>query len=265
MSEDLPKNSQPKKWLKRKKSSDSPPTGFGKPLRVVSTILAVFIIGQLVGAIVVGLILNIMHPGADSSTLLANSAAAQFFYILIAEGLAVGLIYTVLRRREMAFGDIGLSRKPKWRDLKLGLLGFAVFYGLLITVTVAVSYLIPSFNVDQAQNVGFENLQSSLDRLIAFTSLVIFVPVGEEILMRGYLYTGLRASWRFLPALLMTSLVFGLAHLEFDGGPLVWVAALDTFILSIVLIYVRERSAALYASILIHMLNNTVAFLVHFS
>lgn len=165
----------------------------------------------------------------------------------------------------MTFGDIGLSRRPNWRDLKLGLLGFLAFYGLLIGVTVIVSWLIPSFDVNQAQNVGFDSLGSSLDRFIAFLSLVILVPVGEEILMRGYLYTGLRATWKFLPALLMTSLIFGLAHLEFDGGPLVWVAALDTFILSTVLIYVRERSAALYACILIHMLNNTIAFLVHFS
>lgn len=265
MSEDLPKSHQPKKWLKRKEPSDNQSTGFGRPLRVVSTILAVFIIGQMVGAIVVGVILNFVDPGSDSGTLLANSAAAQFGYILIAEGLAVGLIYMVLRRRKMTFGNIGLGRLPKWRDLKLGILGFLAFYGLLIAVTIVVSYLIPSFDVKQAQNVGFENLGSSLDRYIAFVSLVFLAPIGEEILMRGYLYTGLRASWRFLPALLIASLIFALAHLEFGGGPLVWVAALDTFILSVVLIYVRERSAALYAAILIHMLNNTVAFLVRFS
>ena len=265
MSDASLKESKPKNWFGVTKVSDKQVSKFGGPLRVVGTILAVFIIGQLIGAITVGLILNFMHPGSDSGTLLANSAAAQFFFIFIAEILAVGLIYLTLRRKKMTFGNIGLNRGPKWRDLKLGVLGFLSFYGLLIITTIIVSWLIPSLDVDQAQNVGFENLQSSLDRLLAFVSLVLLVPVGEEILMRGYLYTGLRASWKFLPALLMTSLIFGLAHLEFDGGPLVWVAALDTFILSVVLIYVRERSAALYASIFIHMLNNTVAYLVHFS
>jgi len=62
---------------------------------------------------------------------------------------------------------------------------------------------------------------------------------------------------------MVTSLVFGLAHLEFgSGGPLVWAAAIDTFLLSIILVYLRERTGALYAGILLHMLNNFIAFFV---
>ncbi|MGH9351096.1 MAG: lysostaphin resistance A-like protein, partial [Terriglobia bacterium] len=90
-------------------------------------------------------------------------------------------------------------------------------------------------------------------------------PLGEETLVRGYLYSGLRKYWRFWPALLFTSLLFGAAHLEFGaGGPLVWAAAIDTFLLSVVLCYLRERTGALYAGILVHMLNNLIAFGVHF-
>jgi membrane protease YdiL (CAAX protease family) len=73
-------------------------------------------------------------------------------------------------------------------------------------------------------------------------------PLGEEILVRGYLFSGLRMVWRFLPAVIVTSLLFGAAHLEFGGGgPLVWAAAIDTFILSVVLCFLRERSGALDA------------------
>jgi len=94
---------------------------------------------------------------------------------------------------------------------------------------------------------------------------VVLPPLGEETLIRGYLYSGLRQTWRFLPALVITSLMFGLAHLEFgSGGPLVWAAAIDTAILSIVLCYLREKSGALYAGILVHMMNNLIAFGVHF-
>jgi membrane protease YdiL (CAAX protease family) len=70
---------------------------------------------------------------------------------------------------------------------------------------------------------------------------------------------------RFWPAVVVTSLFFGAAHLELgSGGPLVWAAAVDTFLLSVVLCFLRERSGALYAGMLVHMANNLVAFGVHF-
>jgi membrane protease YdiL (CAAX protease family) len=65
--------------------------------------------------------------------------------------------------------------------------------------------------------------------------------------------------------MLVTSLLFGLAHLQSgDNGALIWGAALDTFILSLVLVYLRESTGALYAGILIHSLNNLLAFFSHF-
>jgi membrane protease YdiL (CAAX protease family) len=41
-----------------------------------------------------------------------------------------------------------------------------------------------------------------------------------------------------------------------------WAAAFDTFILSVVLVYLREKTGALYAGMLVHMLNNLLAFFV---
>jgi membrane protease YdiL (CAAX protease family) len=71
--------------------------------------------------------------------------------------------------------------------------------------------------------------------------------------------------WRFWPAVLVTSLFFGAAHLELGtGGPIVWAAAIDTFLLSVVLCFLRERTGALYAGMAVHMVNNLIAFGIHF-
>jgi membrane protease YdiL (CAAX protease family) len=87
-----------------------------------------------------------------------------------------------------------------------------------------------------------------------------------EILVRGYLYSGLRSNWKFLPAALLTSLMFGLAHLQLgSGAAVVWAAGIDTFVLSMVLVYLREKTGVLYAGILVHALNNLIAFGVHFN
>jgi membrane protease YdiL (CAAX protease family) len=65
--------------------------------------------------------------------------------------------------------------------------------------------------------------------------------------------------------MLVTSLFFGLAHLQLgNGAAALWAAGLDTFVLSLVLVYLREKSGALYAGMLVHSLNNVVAFSVHF-
>jgi membrane protease YdiL (CAAX protease family) len=234
---------------------------FGSPLGVIGRLLFIFVASQFAAVIFLGLFAPIAGIGTD----LENSAATQFVYVLISEALAVGLVYFFLKLRDLKFADIGLARRPSWGDLKSGLLGFGAFYVILIVSTIILAYLIPSFDVDQAQDVGFNTLNTSTDRLIAFIALVLIPPIGEEILMRGYLYSGLRSRLSFVWAMLITSALFGLAHLEFGReAPLVWVAAVHTFILSMVLVYVRERTGALYAAILIHLLNNAVAFAVNF-
>ncbi|MDO8592121.1 MAG: type II CAAX endopeptidase family protein [bacterium] len=235
---------------------------FGGPARVILSAFGIFIISQLVAAILLEIAFGIIRPG--NKNILDQSAAAQFFYILLAESLAVGLVLLILRRRRLGLGAIGFGRRPAWRDLKWAAVGFVVFYGLLIFATVILTLLIPSYNTNALQDVGFNILSTPMDRVIAFVALVIIPPLGEETLMRGYLYSGLRSRLKFWPALLGTSLLFGAAHLSTGVSGALWAAGVDTFVLSVVLVYLRERSGALYAPILVHSLNNVVAFFAHY-
>jgi membrane protease YdiL (CAAX protease family) len=232
----------------------------GGPWRVILTTVAIFLLSQVIAAFIAELGLALLHQ--NTSPGLDNSIAAQFVYVLIAEGLAAWLVIKIVRRRGLDLDFIGLGRRPAASDLTKAMIGFGIFYLLLIVASVLVSSLSPDIN-NQKQNLGFTNIHSSNDNLLAFLALVILPPLGEEVLIRGYLYSGLRKIWRFGTALLVTSLIFGIAHLEIgSGSPLVWGAALDTFLLSIVLVYLRERTGALYAGMLVHMLNNLIAFFV---
>lgn len=234
----------------------------GSPLRVTLSTIGIFIVSQAAGAFAVELVYGIIHPGSTGA--LENSIAAQFFYILIAEGLAAWFAIWLVRSRRLNLSVIGLGRPPVAKDIGMAAGGFVVFYAVLIAAGVLVNYLSPNLQ-DQQQNLGFTNIKTGADNLLAFISLVILPPLGEETLVRGYLFSGLRKFWRFAPALVFTSLLFGLAHLEFgSGGPLVWAAAIDTAILSVVLCFLREKTGALYAGMLVHMLNNLIAFGVHF-
>jgi membrane protease YdiL (CAAX protease family) len=239
------------------------PINLGSPIWVVFVTIVIFLVSQILVAPVV-LIVGKAIFAPHSSLNLDDSAAAQFFFILAAEAAAALIAIRVVKNRRLSLATIGLGRHPLWRDLKLGALGFAAVYGLLIITSIIISIFAPNINSEQ-QNIGFNHISTHADNVFAFISLVILPPLGEEILVRGYLFSGLRMAWRFWPAAVVTSLFFGIAHLEFgSGGPLVWAAAIDTCLLSVILCFLRERTGALYAGMLVHMVNNLIAFGVHF-
>lgn len=235
----------------------------GSPLRIILVTLLIFLISQVVVAPViveVGHLIFNSHHALDIN----KSIPAQFFFILAAEASAAWLAIKAVKHRHFGLKVIGLGRRPIWRDVGLALLGFVVYYLLLIMAGVIIGRFAPNIN-NEKQNIGFTDINTNAQNLLAFISLVILPPLGEEVLVRGYLYSGLRMVWRFWPALIVTSLIFGAAHLELgSGGPVVWAAAIDTLLLSVVLCFLRERSGALYAGILVHMLNNFIAFGAHF-
>jgi membrane protease YdiL (CAAX protease family) len=236
----------------------------GNPALVIIATLAIFFVSQIVAYLFVSIVDSLMHPGAKPDDLIGNSAPAQFFYILFAEGLAVLMVVWILKWRGLKLARIGLGRRPVVMDILKGLLGFAAFFAILIVVNAVLSQWFPDLNNEQ-QDVGFNTLNTSADKIFALLALVILPPIGEETLVRGYLYSGLRAKWRFVPAMIVTSLIFGLAHLQTgSGASVLWAAGIDTFVLSLVLVFLREKTGALYAGMLVHALNNLIAFGVHF-
>lgn len=141
-------------------------------------------------------------------------------------------------------------------------LAIAPLYYLSYFATILIAgWLAPSLNVDQAQQLGFNPIGTA-QLIVTFVSLVILPPLVEETLMRGYLYTSLKKGLPQISAALVTSAIFASAHLQAgSGAPLLWVAAIDTFVLSLFLIWLREKTGSLWASMTLHALKNGVAFI----
>lgn len=203
-------------------------------------------------------------PHSQAMDWLTNSVVAQFLYLLLASGGILAALHLFLKRYDWSFAGIGLKR-PRWRDLAYGLMAVPVYYLLyLVTIGLATHFL-PGLNVDQKQQIGFDNLSGAVPYILAFISLVILPPLTEEIMVRGFLYGSLKKAMKVLPGALLTSLIFASAHLPEGGatGPL-YIAAVDTFVLSLVLIYLREKTGSLWASITLHAIKNGIAFVALF-
>jgi membrane protease YdiL (CAAX protease family) len=192
---------------------------------------------------------------------LQDALVAQLSYLTLAVLLTVGGVFMFVKNYgRTGFRSIGI-KKPKWVDAVYALAGFPAYYVLLVVTVVIAQLLIPSLNVDQAQDLGLNGRYDTLQLVFIFIALAGLAPIAEEVLFRGFIYSSLKKAMPIWGAVLVTSSLFAAGHLAEGGsaGPL-YIGAIDTFILSLVLIYLREKTGRIWAGIGLHSLKNIIAF-----
>lgn len=231
------------------------------PFESVGVTFFIYFISQFLAALIVYIFPLASGKSSQQATAwLTDSTVGQFAFTLFVEAIVIGMVIFFLKRRTKTLATIGLNRSPKWSDAGYAALGLLAYFVGYIVVLNAVKAAIPALNVDQEQQIGFEAAKHGGELVLVFLSLVVLPPLAEEILVRGFLYTGLKKlpkAW----AIILTSALFAMAHLQAgSGAQLLWVAAIDTFVLSVMLIYLRDKTGSLWASIMLHALKNGIAF-----
>jgi hypothetical protein len=203
-------------------------------------------------------------PSAYTADQLNNSVGLQFAYILIAEVLSVAAVWRFLKAYKFSLADIGFKR-PRWSDPFYGVSAVPFYFVSYLVAVAVISHFVPSLNINEQQQLGFNNVSGTVQMALTFISLVVLPPLAEEIMVRGFLYSSLKKAMPTAGAVIVTSAIFASAHLPEGGsaGPL-YIAAIDTFILSLVLIYLRERTGSLWAGITLHAIKNGIAFVALF-
>jgi membrane protease YdiL (CAAX protease family) len=235
------------------------------PLVAVLYAAAVYFAAQIIGSILIALYPRLSGwKHSVAINWLDNSVVAQFWYVLFAEALTFAAIWWFIRHRKGNLRSIGWTRFRAWYPMAT-VAGFAVYFiGYVVMLTIA-THLFPALNVNQKQQLGFQNATGSTDLTLAFLSLVVLPPLVEETVFRGFVFTGIRNKLNWVWAAILTSALFASAHLEFGNGqPLLWVAAIDTFCLSLVLCYLRQKTDSLWPGIMLHALKNCIAFVTLF-
>jgi sodium transport system permease protein len=119
----------------------------------------------------------------------------------------------------------------------------------LLLVAAFQTYVMP-----HEQPRGFEQivrLIEGLPRWQLFILLAVLPPVCEEILCRGFLLSSFRARFGDARAILITALLFGALHLDYQRFPATAMAGLA-------LGYVRVSTGSLLPPILFHMTYNGI-------
>ncbi|MSW52816.1 MAG: CPBP family intramembrane metalloprotease [Actinobacteria bacterium] len=172
--------------------------------------------------------------------------------------LIVGMVAGSLRRR-----DVGLVLPPKaWRIPLYVLAAFIVY--LLVSAGLGELLNAGGQEDELPEKLGAnESLAAGIAIGLAVT---VLAPIGEEFLLRGILYPGLRDSlarvapvWLAIAvAALLDGLVFGALHL--GGTKAIFLPVLMAFGVILCLLYQLTRT--LYANILLHCTNNALAITV---
>ena len=197
--------------------------------------------------------LGVDFAGVNPAILSTVIAAASYVVALI---IVIGAPWLWLRRRT-TLRELGLQRLLSWRDFLLAPFAIVVYLTLSISLVWLATTFLPWIDFEQEQNVGFDQLASRYEYILAFITLVVIAPVAEEVLFRGYLYGKIR---RILPTwlgIVLISVAFGAAHGQ-------WNVAIDTFALSVAMCCLREYTGTIWAAVLVHMAKNGVAYFVLF-
>ena len=136
-----------------------------------------------------------------------------------------------------------------WRNVGLGLaFGFG---GLLVSLPAAALWVfIVGREANTAVGEAFGGVRASWPVAVIVSLVVVFVaPFCEEVVYRGMLWVALERRWGRWVALVVSTVVFALAHLEFTRFPLLLVVAIPIAL-------ARFYSGALIASIVAHQVTN---------
>lgn len=186
-----------------------------------------------------------------SSLFLNDQNLALSLARILSDGLSLGLIVAAIFVYGQRLQSIGLGRIT-WLHLGKAAVGFGFYFLLAALIRIITAEYFP-VDLEQPQDLGYDQQLGIVSMAVAFISLVIVTPIVEEVIFRGFMFNGLRRRLPFWLTALIVSALFGLAHFQWNVG-------LNVFALSLVACYLREQSGSLWPCILLHTIKNGVAF-----
>jgi uncharacterized protein len=213
-------------------------------------LLAAFVVAAVGGlivdipAILLGVKISSKHtpPGIE----FADTVVQDVAFVLTA------VLFAQMGGRKARSWQFGYRPTPAWRAARLTALAIVVFlafnalWGALLHVTEKDTKLLESFGTNET---------TVLLVLSALLTTVI-APICEETLFRGYIF-GALSKWRgWLPAAVMTGILFGGVHV--GSAPAEDLVPLGVLGFALCLLY--RRTGSLYPCIALHSLNNSLAF-----
>ncbi len=196
---------------------------------------------------VVGLLLfwGAMFGVALLAGLLRDKQAALSIYFIIYQPLQALPVIAILLWRKATWADIGFAKASR----NVLAVGCSLVIGMFV-INIVNNLIMVALGVSvQAQTFTglLKNLQSPA---ILMLTGIVFAPLFEELVFRGFVFRGLRERLGWKLAAVLSAALFSITHLDFA-------ALVPTFVIGLVFAYLVQKSNSIWPGIILHTLINS--------
>ena len=231
-----------------------------RPPPRVWTVFVAFAVALGVGIVVAGLVALAVAVALEGPGVMEGPDRLEAVLarppVLLSSLFATQVVLT-----GVALSGALLSPTPLRRRLRLGAAVLPWYgYGVVVLGTVALAYT--SSIVIEMLGLGDQGVLEEFERsvagmrgalLVLAAAVIGLAPgLGEELLFRGYIQTRLRQRWPRLLALAITSLLFGIIHLDPIQGTF-------AMLMGLWLGEVTDRAGSIWPAVVAHTVNNAGA------
>lgn len=202
-----------------------------------------YYLSQIICSFFVGIILVAAYHVADRDKM-TELVNRNMYMILIPAGIIAVLIYIfMLRGKEESFKE-----RCSFKKIEGAVTRNTIFLALSLgCFSTSLIYLTQNIFKDYT-NVS-RTFAASLTSFVGIITLIVFVPIVEEILFRALIFKELKANVGLTAGLIIQALLFALAHGNILQG-------IYTFILGILAGLVYYWTKSIYSNITLHLTFN---------
>ncbi|QPW57737.1 CPBP family intramembrane metalloprotease [Clostridium botulinum] len=191
------------------------------------------------------------------STLVINvdskSAINGNLLVIISEVLLITYIIYRLNHNNFKLKEaiIDFKKKPQFKD---SLIIFILHAILALTAALGVAYIIYKINPELTKKMLnekiIENNGTVYDNIYAFILGVILAPIMEELIFRGIMFNRLKMRWGAGPAIIISSIIFGMLHMD--------LAIIGAVLFGIMMCILYMKTRNIITTMTIHFINNLI-------
>lgn len=182
--------------------------------------------------------LNLTQVGA-----LSQDGGAIVLFIFVSAPVQVAILALAASYKGSVAEYLGY-KLPRRREMVIAV---AVLLAL-IAAGDAVSWLAGRHIVDRFQSDIYQAARSANLLPLLFVAIVVFIPIGEESLFRGFLFRGwLRSPRSAWPVIIITAGIFGVIHVQYD-----WFLIVQVFVFGVFFGWIRWATGSTILTMLLH-------------
>jgi membrane protease YdiL (CAAX protease family) len=233
------------------------------PVGTVFLVIFIFFGADLFGNLLVTSIPPALHWSTTRATNWEQSYPAAFLLSAVAYSLAgFTLWWWFLRGKPKIQKLIGL-KDGHIKDAWLAPAGLIAYFVIVAAVIGVLERLIPDLrsNAKLVQQLNVNTIQGNAQIFLGILGLCVIDPIIEELTFRGFVFTGFKQRFSIVWAAILTSLLFAIPHMLESTQGILYEVGLATFIMSLILCWIREQTGNIYVGMLLHGGVNFIALM----